>query len=302
MTSPVSAPLLAPRRPAGSFRTRLTLDPLHFGWSTVIIFLLPAAIMYVAFTAYPVLKTFYNSFFHIVPGVHQQYIGFKNYKVLLSQDGTFWTAVKNTILWATVQPCIEVGLGLVLALILHAKVPLHRFLRVVWFTPVLMSYVVVAIIWSWIYNYSWGVVNEIFRHVGLAFLAHSWLGDPHTALWALMFTQIWMWTGFNMVVCLAAISSLPDEVLEAAELDNCGHWAKLWFVVIPMIRPTLITLLTLSVMGKMRLFDLVWIMTGGDHCGRPKRSRLISTSARSPGTPSIWAIPQRSPRCGSSWS
>ena len=115
----------------------------------------------------------------------------------------------------------------------------------------------------WVYNYEWGVINELLREVGLPGLAHSWLGDPKTALWAVMFTHVWKWTGFNMVVCLAALYALPTEILEAAALDNCGWLRRLLFVMIPMMWRTLLNLLILSFIGKMRVFDLVWIMTGG---------------------------------------
>ena len=133
----------------------------------------------------------------------------------------------------------------------------------VWFTPVLLSYVVVGIIWMWVYNFEWGVANELLRWIGLPGLAHSWLGDPKTALWSVMFTHVWKWTGFNMVVCLAALYALPTEILEAASLDNCGWARRLVFVMIPMMWRTLLNLLILSFIGKMRVFDLVWIMTGG---------------------------------------
>ena len=122
---------------------------------------------------------------------------------------------------------------------------------------------VVAILWMWIYNYDWGIANAALRWVGLEEWQRSWLGHPDTALWALIFAHAWKWAGFNMVVCLAAIHALPSEVLEAAELDNCGWFKKLVFIIIPMIRPTLISLLILAFIGKMRVFDLVWIMTGG---------------------------------------
>jgi ABC-type sugar transport system permease subunit len=135
--------------------------------------------------------------------------------------------------------------------------------RIVWFTPVLMSYVVVGIIWVWIYDYDWGVVNIVLRWLGLGQLEHSWLGDPHTALWAVLVTHLWKWLGFNMIICLAALYALPDEVLGAAELDSCGWWAKLVYIIVPMLRPTLVNLLVLSFIGKMMVFDLIWIMTGG---------------------------------------
>src|SRR5256885_7996807 len=127
----------------------------------------------------------------------------------------------------------------------------------------LISYVVVAIMWTWIYNYDWGLVNNGLRAVGLPGWQRSWLGEPSTALSALIFVDVWKWAGFNMIVCLAALHSLPSEVLEASELDNCGWFAKLWFIIIPMVRSTLVGLLVLGFIGKMKVFDLVWITTRG---------------------------------------
>ena len=126
-----------------------------------------------------------------------------------------------------------------------------------------LSFVVVGIIWMWIFNYDWGAINMILRAIGLDNLAMSWLGDPSIALPALIMVTTWMWTGFNMVVLLAALHSLPSEVLEASELDNCNWLKKLWFVIIPLIRPTILNLIVLSFVGKMKIFDLVWIMTKG---------------------------------------
>jgi len=147
--------------------------------------------------------------------------------------------------------------------VLYAGVPFARFFRIAWFTPVLISYVVVGILWVWIYNYDWGVANALLIWLGLPGLVHSWLGDPNTALWAIILTHAWKWAGFNMIVCLAALHSLPSEVLEAAELDNCGWLKKLIFIIIPMLRPTLAGLFILALIGKMKVFDLVWIMTSG---------------------------------------
>jgi multiple sugar transport system permease protein/raffinose/stachyose/melibiose transport system permease protein len=232
-------------------------------WSVVAVFLLPALVIYAAFTAYPVFRTFYNSLHIIQPRGAHQYIGFANYVKLLTSDHVFLTAVKNTMLWATAAPLLDVGIGLLLALFLYAKVPFARLFRVAWFTPVLISYVVVAIMWMWIYNYDWGAVNILLRAIGLDSWTQAWLGTPDTALAAIIITHSWKWAGFNMVVCLAALHSLPSEVLEAAELDNCGWLRKLVFVIIPMIRPTLLNLIILSFIGKMKVFDLVWIMTRG---------------------------------------
>jgi len=229
---------------------------------TIIAFLLPALTIYVAFPAYPAIRTFWNSF-HIVLPRREEFIGLANY-VELAKDDIFWKAVRNTITWACTSPLIEVSVGLILALALYAKVPGSRFFRVAWFTPVLMSYIVIGILWLWIYNYDWGPINAGLRALGLGFMTRAWLGEPATALLSLIFVTSWMWVGFNMVVLLAALHSLPKEVVEAAELDNCGWGAKLVFVIFPLVRATVLNLIVLSFIGKMKIFDLVWITTKGN--------------------------------------
>ena len=230
-------------------------------WRAVTVFLLPAATFYVAFTAYPVFRTLWNSFHKVLPA-KEEFVGLANYAELV-RDEIFWRAVRNTLVWACTSPLFEVSIALVLALALYAKVPGRRFFRIAWFTPVLMSYVVVGIIWAWIYNYDWGAVNTGLRALGLDNWTRAWLGKQETALPALIFVTTWMWSGFNMVVLLAALHSLPSEVIEAAELDNCGWWGKLVHVIFPMIRPTVLNLVVLSFVGKMKIFDLVWITTKG---------------------------------------
>ena len=160
-------------------------------------------------------------------------------------------------------PVLELAIGLLLALAVYARVPLGRVLRVAWFAPVLISYVVVAIMWSWLYNYDWGLVNLAMRAAGLGHLQRSWLGQPDIALAALIVVDVWKWTPFHMVVCLAALQGLPREVLEASELDACGWLRKLRHIAVPMIAPTLLGLLMLRFIGKMKVFDLVWLMTQG---------------------------------------
>jgi raffinose/stachyose/melibiose transport system permease protein len=226
-------------------RTRLEL---------LIVFLAPALLLYLGFAVYPVLRTVFNSFHAIKPhGVVANLI----------HDETFFKAVGNTAIFTIVATLVDVFGGLLLALCLFARAPLSSLLRVVWFTPVLISYVVVGVIWVWIFDYDWGLANTILRKIGLGAYEQSWLGHPSTALWSVMVAHIWKWAGFNMIVFLAALYALPGEVLGAAELDNCGWIAKLFYIIIPMLRGTIVNLLILSFIGKMMIFDLVWIMTAG---------------------------------------
>jgi ABC-type sugar transport system permease subunit len=259
MTSAFKLEAHAEANPPQAFES--LADPRRARWSTIGIFLAPALAVYFGLTAYPAVKTILDSVFTI-EGSERTFVGLANYRDL-SGDETFWVAVRNTAIWAFVAPILDVTTGLLLALVLYAGVPFGRFFRVAWFTPVLLSYVVAAILWMWIYNYDWGILNAGLRAAGLGSLASSWLGDPNLALASLIVTHAWKWAGFNMVVCLAAIHSLPREVLEAAELDNCGWAAKLRYIIVPMLRPALINLYILAFIGKMKIFDLVWIMTGG---------------------------------------
>jgi ABC-type sugar transport system permease subunit len=237
-------------------------DPgLRRPYGTILVFLLPALTLYAALTAYPFFRTLWNSVHKVLPR-RSEFVGLDNYAALAT-DEFFWRAVRNTLVWASTSPLLEVSIALLLALALYAKVPGARFFRIAWFTPVLMSYVVVGILFVWIYNYDWGPVNAALRALGLHGWASAWLGNPNTALPALIIVTTWMWTGFNMVVLLAALHSLPKEVIEAAELDNCGWGQKLAFIILPLVKPTLLNLVILSFIGKMKIFDLVWMTTKG---------------------------------------
>jgi ABC-type sugar transport system permease subunit len=250
-----AAPRARPRRRA--------LDARHASWGTLLVLLGPALAIFAGFTLYPVLRTFYNSV-HIVRSLGvEEFVGLRNFRDLVTVDPVFWTAVRNTAVFTIIGTAADVAGGLLLALALFARPPFARLLRVVWFTPVLISYVVVGIIWVWIYDFDWGLLNTTLRWLHLGLLARSWLGTPSTALGAILTTHIWKWLGFNMIIFLAALCALPTDVLDAAELDNCRGPARVLHVIIPMLRPTLINLLVLSFIGKMMIFDLVWIMTGG---------------------------------------
>ena len=244
-------------------RAKSAIDARRAPPGMLVAFLAPALVLYAGFMVYPVLRTFYNSLHAIKPHGVVEWVGLANFTSLLVSDDQFWLAVGHTAIFTLIATVADVGGGLLLALCLFAGAPFARVLRVVWFTPVLISYVVVGIIWVWIYDYDWGLANTALRAIGLGAWEQSWLGHPSTALGSVMVAHVWKWLGFNMIVFLAALYALPGEVLGAAELDNCGWVAKLVYIIIPMLRPTIVNLTVLSFIGKMMVFDLVWIMTAG---------------------------------------
>jgi len=234
-------------------------------WGSIALFLGPALCFYFAFIIYPVLVTFYNSVhtLRMDMGMVYEYVGLQHFKEVLFEDEVFWKAARNAMTWAVVAPCVDIPLALVLAFVLHGKVPFARFFRTVWFTPLLMSYPVVGVIWLWVYNYDWGMANLVLRAIGLGDYAQAWLASPTTALPALILVTTWMFAGFNMVVMLAAIHAIPMEYIEAAWVDGAGPWHRLFHIIIPLLRPTMVNLAILDFIGKMKQFALVWVMTRG---------------------------------------
>src|SRR5438093_10682195 len=143
------------------------IDARRAGLGILVVFLAPALLVYAGFTVYPVIRTFYNAFHTIKPQGVVEFVGLANFAALLFADSTFWKAVTNTALFTIVATIVDVIGGLLLALCLFARAPLSPLLRVVWFTPVLMSYVVVGIIWVWIYDYDWRLANALLHWLGL---------------------------------------------------------------------------------------------------------------------------------------
>ena len=186
--------------------------------------------------------TFYNSVhtLRMDLGMQSEYVGLEHFREIVGADEVFWKASRNSLTWAVVAPLVDMPLALALALLLHRRVPFARFFRTVWFTPVLMSYPVVGVIWLWVYNYDWGMANLALRAVGLGGFAQAWLASPATALPALILVTTWMFAGFNMVVLLAAIHAIPADYLDAARVDGASGWRRTWHVIVPLIRPTLV--------------------------------------------------------------
>ena len=233
--------------------------------AAVSMFITPMLLFYIIFTFLPVLKTLFFSFYKVeIFGARTsyEYVGLKNFLDVLNEP-VFWKCVRNTLVWALSSPVLENILGLLLALYLRRGTKVTKVFRVLWFMPVLLPQIVVGIIWAWIYNSEWGILNKILSVLGLASLTHAWLGDPKTALPSLIFVTTWMWTGFSMIILLAAIASIPKHLLEAATIDGAKEIQVLFRVILPLIRPVFIKLVMLSFIGKMKVFDLIWASTLG---------------------------------------
>jgi raffinose/stachyose/melibiose transport system permease protein len=234
-------------------------------WAATIMFIGPAVAYFGFFTIYPLLSTFYYAF-HTVGlfggRLAATYVGLANFKALLA-DPIFFLAVRNSLIWGIVGPVIELLTASTLAFAVFYRVPLHRFYRVAWFTPILVSGVIIGMVFRWIFNYDWGLVNVALRAVGLGQLALNWLGRADTPLGVVIFVHFWATFGFTFVLLLAGLSAIPSELQEAAQIDGASRRQVIRHVLLPLLRPTIVTAMILSFIGKMNAFNVVWVLTNG---------------------------------------
>jgi len=234
---------------------------------------LPALLVTAGFLGYPIVRTVWLSFYDwngLDPVM--RFVGFGNYRELATQDPYFWTAVKNTLIWAAVTVPLELLIGLTLALLLDSGLRGRVIFRTIFFLPVVMSPVVIAIAWGAIYNPSYGFMNSLTRFLGLG--THGWLGDPNLALPAAMLASIWRYSGLIMIFYLAALQTIPGSLYEAATVDGASTWTRTRRITLPLLKPMTALLVLLGTIGALREFDMIWILTGG---GPAHASDLLST-------------------------
>lgn len=231
---------------------------------TAYAFVGPAFLVLCAFLVYPVVYSFLLSFYEWNGFTPEwgPFVGLDNYLTLV-KDEVFWKAALNSILFVVIRTPLEVGLAFVLALLLNRRMRGQSILRTLFFLPVVMSLIVVTIIFQRILEPNAGFLNTMLRNLGFASLARPWLGDPATALFTVIFVSVWKNVGFSLVILLAGLQGLPSEVIEAAKVDGADRWQLTLRVIAPLMRPIIAIATVLSVIGGLKVFDLVYIMTRG---------------------------------------
>jgi len=244
-------------------KSRLRFRSSLFGLSLIG----PAVLLYSVFVVYPLLLGFHISFY-IWDGFSDNKIwnGLTNYSAALS-DSVFVSALKNTLLFALVVTVVKNIAGLLLALAVSKKRIGRDFFRTVIFLPVVISFVVLGILWSWIFNPSFGLANAFLHLFGVSSYP-GWLSDPHLALWTVMWVDIWKWTGFHMVLYLAALQNIPKDYFEAAQIDGGSNSQILRYITLPILRPVVAFNVMISLTGAfVSNYDVVYVMTKGGPFG-----------------------------------
>ncbi|WP_458115944.1 carbohydrate ABC transporter permease [Arthrobacter sp. D2-10] len=242
-------------------------------------FILPAAALYAFAVVVPSVRGSAYAFTDW-DGISStvNWIGFEQFTRMLS-DPNAVTAIKNTLLIAVAVTVIQNVLGLLIALGVNSRIKSRNVLRVTIFAPVVITSIAVGFLWKNLFNPAGGI-NEALESVGLGALGQNWLGNPDVALWAIICVAIWQFVGYSMVIFLAGLQGVPDELLEAAAIDGAGPIRRFWSVIRPMLAPAITINVMLSIIGGLKMFDQVFVMTQGGPGGATNTiSTLIYSNA-----------------------
>jgi len=231
--------------------------------TTIYSFLLPGILVYAFIVFIPLLLSIYFSFYKWNGGLSKDFIGFHNYSQLI-RDAKFWFSFRNNMIITVLSIVGQLGIAFVLAVILQAKwVRLREFHRTVLFLPVVLPAVVVGFIWNLIYSQNYGILNGVLKGLHLQSWIHPWLDDPKIVIYSVTIPIIWQWIGLYLIIFMASLQSIPSEVYESAEMDGATGVKKVWFITLPMMRDTLGVAVMLCISGNMKIFDNIFVMTGG---------------------------------------
>ena len=226
----------------------------------------PASVLFVAFVFFPLIAAVYYSLFDWNGfGPLTQFVGFDNYAKALG-DPLFQGAIGHNLFIVIASLVVQLPLSVALALLLNGKIRGRTGLRLLVFTPYVLSEAVTAVIWLSLLQPN-GVVDGLLEGVGLGGLVQLWLADQNIVMFTLFAVITWKYIGFGIILFLAGLQGVPDELREAAQIDGATGWQTTRLIVLPLLGPTVRIWIFLSIIGSLQLFDLVWIMTLGGPAG-----------------------------------
>lgn len=228
-----------------------------------VVLLAPPLAVFIALVIYPLFSSFYYSFTNWNGfNPDYDYVGFANFAKIIT-DRLFLNAAINTVIWMAAAILLPTLLGLGFALLIDSKVPGSTVFKSIFYLPICLSAVVVGQIWIWIYQADWGLLNTVVGFVTGERLSYAWLAKPATSLGSVIVAWSWQQTGLSMVIYLAGLTSISEDLLEVCEIEGASAWQRIRIVVIPLLTPATVVVIALSVINSLKGFDILYIMTGG---------------------------------------
>jgi len=259
--------LKEPQRQPGFSVARLTerLQLPSREWLVALFFMLPALLHFAIFKYYPVFYSFLLSLHRgRLLDPFDRFLGAYHYTFLLS-DSYFWQGLLNAFIYTVARVPVGAAISLALALLLVQNYPGRLFFRVAWYVPVVISSVAQIQIFIWLYHPEYGVLNYLLTQLGFSPLL--WTGHPDTALFSLILLGLWGSTPFAMIIYMAALSTIPSDYYEAAEIDGANTWHRFWKITLPLLMPTTFFVLITQAIQSWTLFEPIYLMTGGGPMG-----------------------------------
>jgi ABC-type sugar transport system permease subunit len=232
-------------------------------------FAVPGIVLLLVFVIGPALVSLVLAFTNarLISPTPPEFVGLENFHRAFTDDATFHRSLLNTFLFAVIVVPLQGGLGLVLALLVNQKLAGRNVFRTIFFLPVITSMVVVSLLWRFLYQED-GLINASLSVLtGGAWAGQAWLADPSTAMGAIVVMSVWQGVGFHMIIWLAGLQTIPEEVYEAGALDGCTPRQRFWHLTLPLLKPTFVFVLITITIAAMSLFVQVNIMTNGGPVG-----------------------------------
>lgn len=240
-------------------------------------FLALPIIVYCIFCFFPTLVTlFYSLFKWNGLSDSAEFVGLKNFVNLFTRNSTFRISIINTLIYTAFVMVVQNTLALLIAVQIYRESRMNNIYRTLFYLPVVLSAVTIGFTWSFIYDPNIGVLNSVLRMLNLRSWTHVWLSEKYIAVLAIALVHVWWGCGNAMVLYIAGLQNVPDEILEAASIDGCNGWKRFWKVMLPSLMPTVILVIVLSMIGSFKTFELVWTMTQG---GSDKSSMVLALQA-----------------------
>jgi ABC-type sugar transport system permease subunit len=240
------------------------------------VYVLPLLIMIIAIVLYPILFNLALSFYRwdgFRKGIFENFVGFSNY-IELAGDEYFWISLRNTAYFELACSIFQVLFPLIFAVILfYGFFKQENLIKGIIYFPALISPVVVGLVWRFFFSFD-GPINNLLRLIGLDFMAIEWLGNIYTPIWIISFINIWQWTGFGIVLYYAGLSSIDNELIEAAKIDGASFFQYIFKIVVPLLRPVIVLDALLVFISGFRVFDIVYVTTRG---GPIHQSEVMTT-------------------------
>ncbi len=223
----------------------------------------PTVLTFCAVIVYPLVAAIYLSFFSIyTPTMEGHWVGFENYAELL-QSGEFWRSLYNNIVWTIGTLSLQIVFGILVALMLHQNMVFRSLARSLILFPYFLSTVVAVLVWKWLLNDLYGIVNHMLMWAGLIDMPVDWLGKMPNAMMSLIFIGAWKYFPFVVIAVLARLQSIPEELYEAAKIDGAGWFSRFTDVTLPQLKEILVVIILLRAIWDFKEFDLINLMTGG---------------------------------------